>query len=84
MGKLNVSNLTKCIKLSASMGRIIKIELTNEQRKELEKSYRNGKSHTIRVRCQLVLLRSEDRKSTEIALFRGVYQQAVNLWLNRY
>jgi len=66
------------------MGRIIKIELTDDQRKELEKSCRNGKSHAFRVRCQLVLLKSEGRKSTEIASFLGFCQQAVNLWLNRY
>jgi transposase len=66
------------------MGRVIKIELTDNQRKELEKGYRNGKSHAFRTRCQFVLLKSEGRKSTEIAEFLGFCQQAVNLWLNRY
>ncbi len=66
------------------MGRIIKIELTDNQRKELEKGYRNGKSHAFRTRCQMVLLKSEGRKAQEIADFLGFCQQAVNLWLNRY
>lgn len=66
------------------MGRIIKIELTDEQRKELEKSYRTGTSHAFRVRCQMVLLKNEGRKSTEIASFLGFCQQAVNNWLHRY
>jgi transposase len=66
------------------MGRIIKIKLTDEQRKELEKGYRHGKSHAFRVRCQMVLLKSEGRKSIEIASFLGFCQQAVNNWLNRY
>lgn len=66
------------------MGRIIKIELTDSERKELEKGYRTGKSHAFRVRCQMVLLKSEGRKSTEIASFLGYCQQAVNNWLNRY
>ncbi len=66
------------------MGRVIKIELNDNQRKELEKGYRHGKSHAFRTRCQMVLLKSEGRKSQEIADFLGFCQQAVNLWLNRY
>jgi len=66
------------------MGRVIKIELNDHQRKELEKGYRSGKSHAFRTRCQMVLLKSEGRKSQEIADFLGFCQQAVNLWLNRY
>ncbi len=66
------------------MGRVIKIELDDNQRKTLEKGYRNGKSHAFRTRCQMVLLKSEGRKSQEIADFLGFCQQAVNLWLNRY
>ncbi len=66
------------------MGRVIKIELTDNQRKELEKGYRDGRSHAFRTRCQMVLLKSEGRKSQDIASFLGFCQQAVNLWLNRY
>lgn len=66
------------------MGRVIKIELTDNQRKELENGYRNGKSHAFRIRCQMVLLKSEGRKSQEIADFLGFCQQAVNFWLHRY
>ena len=66
------------------MGRIIKIELSDQQRKELENSYHNGKTHAFRTRCQMVLLKSEGRKSQEIADFLGFCQQAINLWLNRY
>lgn len=66
------------------MGRVIKIELSDELRKELENGYRNGKSHAFRTRCQMVLLKSEGRKSQEIADFLGYCQQAVNFWLHRY
>jgi len=66
------------------MGRVIKIELDDNQRTELEKGYRSGKSHAFRIRCQMVLLKSEGRKSEEIASFLGFCQQAVNQWLNRY
>lgn len=66
------------------MGRFIKVELTDDQRKELENGYRSGKSHAFRMRCQMVLLKSEGRKSQDIADFLGFCQQAVNNWLNRY
>jgi len=66
------------------MGRIIKIELSDNQRKELENGYRSGKSHAFRTRCQMILLKSEGRKSEESASFLRFCQQAVNNWLKRY
>jgi transposase len=66
------------------MGRVIKIELDDNQRKELENGYRNGKSHSFRTNCHLVLLKSEGRKSKDIACFLGTTEQKVNRWLWRY
>jgi transposase len=66
------------------MGRTIKIQLSDEQRTALEKTYRSGASHALRIRCQMILLKSEGRKSLEIADFLGFCQQAVNNWLHRY
>lgn len=66
------------------MGRVIKIELDNNQRQELENGYRNGNSHSLRTNCHLVLLKSEGRKSKEIASFLGITEQKVNRWLWRY
>ncbi len=66
------------------MGRIIKIQLDNHQRQELENGYRNGNSRSFRTNCHLVLLKSEGRKSQQIADFLGFCQQAVNFWLHRY
>lgn len=66
------------------MGRIIKIELNDHQRQALENGYRNGKSHSFRTNCHLVLLKSEGRKSKEIASFLGISEQKVNRWLWRY
>ena len=66
------------------MGRFIKIELTDNQRKELETGYRHGKSHSFRANCQIVLLKSEGRISKEIASFLGTTEQKVNRWLWRY
>src|SRR3712207_4949302 len=66
------------------MGRFIKIQLDNNQRQELENGYRNGNSHSFRTNCHLVLLKSEGRKSKEIASFLGITEQKVNRWLWRY
>ena len=66
------------------MGRSIKIELSDNQRTELENGYRNGKSHSFRTNCQIVLLKSEGRFSKQIAQFLGTSEQKVNRWLWRY
>jgi transposase len=66
------------------MGKIKVIELTAERRTELEKGYRTGKSHCFRVRCQMILLKSEKRTSVEIAEVLGCCEMVVNNWLVRY
>jgi transposase len=66
------------------MGRFIKVELSDEQRAALEKGYRHDSRHSFRVRCQMVLLKSQGRKSKEIAGVLGCCEVAVNNWLKRY
>lgn len=43
-----------------------------------------AKATPFALAASMVLLKSEGRKSQEIADFLGFCQQAVNLWLNRY
>lgn len=66
------------------MGRFIRVELNEQERAVLEKGYREGKSHAFRTRCQMILLKSEGRKSKEIAEFLGCHEISVNSWLKRY
>ena len=66
------------------MGKIKTLELTKAQRAALEKGYREGDSHTFRVRCQIMLLKSERRTSAEIAEILGCCEMAVNNWLKRF
>lgn len=66
------------------MGKKKIVELSVEQRAELEKGYRKGKSHTFRERCQMMLLKSENRTSKEVAEILGCCEVAVNNWLKRY
>lgn len=66
------------------MGKIRTIELTVEQRTALENGYRKGKSHSFRQRCQMVLLKSENRSSLEIAEILGCCEVVINNWLTRF
>jgi transposase len=66
------------------MGKKKIVQLSAEQRAELEKGYRTGKSHAFRQRCQMILLKSENRTSIEVAEFLGVCEVVVNNWLKRF
>lgn len=66
------------------MGKIKTVELTKSQRTALEKGYREGESHAFRVRCQMILLKSEGRTSAEVAGILGSCEVVVNNWLKRY
>jgi transposase len=66
------------------MGRFLKITLDDTQRAALEQGYRSGKSHAFRQHCQIVLLKSQGRKSQEIASLLGCHQNSVNDWLHRH
>lgn len=67
------------------MGRPVKrIKLSKQQRRELEEGYRTGKSHAYRKRCHLLLLKSEERSSEEVARILGCCEVVVNTWLKRY
>jgi transposase len=66
------------------MGKIKAVELTRAQRNELEKGYRAGSSHAFRVRCQMILLKSERRTAKEIAALLGCCEVVINNWLKRF
>jgi transposase len=66
------------------MGKIKTVELTGAQRAALEKGYRIGSSHAFRARCQMILLKSEQRTAAEIAGLLGGCEVVVNNWLKRY
>ena len=60
------------------------IELTPDQREQLETGYRTGESHAFRMRCQIILLKSETRSSLEVGRIVGCCEMTVNNWLTRY
>jgi transposase len=66
------------------MGKIKTLELTKAQRAALEKGYREGASHAFRLRCQMILLKSDQRTSAEVASILGCCEVVVNNWLKRF
>lgn len=67
------------------MGRKVqKIELTEFQRTELEKGYRESKSANFSRRCHMVLLKGEGRSADDIASIFDISHQTVNNWVKRY
>lgn len=66
------------------MAKIKTVELTKAQRLALEKGYRTGSSHAFRLRCQMILLKSEPRTAAEVADVLGCCEVVVNNWLKRF
>jgi transposase len=66
------------------MGAIKHLKLSEGQKAELEKGYRAGKSHAVRQRCQMMLLKSEARSSAEVAEILGCCEVVINTWMKRY
>lgn len=66
------------------MGRVNTPILSTEAKKELVEGFKTGKSHAFRIRCHLVLLKAEQRKSKEVAKIVNMCEMSVNNWLLRY
>ena len=66
------------------MGRPRTVELSAEERLELERGYRNSSNASFSRRCHILLLKTESRTSAEVAEIIGTNQLSVNQWLDRY
>ena len=66
------------------MGKIRTIELTADQKLELEHGYTSSKSSTFSRRCHIILLKSEGRTSIEVGSIVKMNHISVNNWLTRY
>ncbi|MBV9852855.1 MAG: helix-turn-helix domain-containing protein [Armatimonadetes bacterium] len=66
------------------MAKIKGIDLNGDERAALEKVWREGKSHAFRQRCQMILLKAEQRASKDVAKQVGCCEVVVNTWLKRY
>jgi len=66
------------------MGRIKRVELTAAEVAALEDIYRQGTNPALGRRCQMILLKSQGRTSSEIAGILGGCHVVVNNWVHRY
>ena len=66
------------------MGRVNTPHLTAEQRQEFENALKHGSRHCFRMRCQSILLKSEQRTSKDVGAITGMCAISVNNWVSRY
>ena len=66
------------------MAKIKVIELEAAERAALEEGYQSGISHTFRRRCQMILLKSQGRTSSQVAEIVGSCEMSVHNWVHRY
>jgi len=66
------------------MGRIKTIVLSATERRALEDGFKKGDRHTFRIRCKMILLKSESNTSEDIAKLLNTNIVSVNSWVFRY
>ena len=68
------------------MGKTHIPQLTPLQINELEEGYKNGKTHVLRQRCHIVLLKLQGHTAKQIAALKGYpkHQGTINNWVSRY
>ena len=60
------------------------VVLTADEQAALAKAAKHGKTHSFRLRCQAILLKTEKRTSVDVAQQLGCCEMAVNTWMKRY
>ena len=63
------------------MGKIKRIELSETERHKLEIGYKEGQTHCYRMRCKVILLKSEGLSSKQIGERVGMTEISVNNWI---
>ena len=71
-------------KYLATMAKIKVIQLTDQQRLQLEEGFRQGKSHAYRMRCRAVLLKSAGLTSEQVGFQTEMSHISVNSWVKRF
>ena len=66
------------------MGRVNRPILSEAQKQELYKGFKEGGTHCLRMRCHSVLLKAEGLTSKEVGKITDMSHVSVNSWLARY
>ena len=64
-----------------TIAKIKVIQLTDEQRLQLEEGFRQGKSHAYRMRCRTILLKAKGLTSKEVGVQTEQTHISVNSWV---
>ena len=67
-----------------TIAKIKVIQLTDEQRLQLEEGFRQGKSHAYRMRCRTILLKAKGLTSKEDGVQTEQTHISVNSWVKRF
>lgn len=60
------------------------LELPEGERLKLAEGYHNGPTHSYRVRCKSILLKSEGKSASKIAEMLEVTVPTIYTWIKRY
>jgi transposase len=66
------------------MGRVNTPQLSGDEKLALEEGLKHGTTHTFRMRCQVILLKSTGRSSDEVGEITNMTYVSVNSWVKRY
>ena len=66
------------------MGRLIRLELSEGEHRELVWGQAYGTTPSYRTRCSIVLLKAQGRSNAKIAAELGVCELSVNGWVRRF
>lgn len=67
-----------------TIAKIKVIQLTDEQRLQLEEGFHQGKSHAYRMRCRTILLKAKGLTSKEVGVQTEQTHISVNSWVKRF
>lgn len=67
-----------------TIAKIKVIQLTDEQRLQLEEGFRQGKSYAYRMRCRTILLKAKGLTSKEVGVQTEQTHISVNSWVKRF
>ena len=66
------------------MGRVNRPILTPSEADVLEKTFKQSRNHTLRQRCQVILLKAAGRTSEDVGAALGLCHVSINSWVKRY
>jgi transposase len=66
------------------MGRVNTPILSESAKAELETLFKKSNNHSLRKRCQTILLKADGRYSKDVGEIVGMSHVSVNSWLKRY